>query len=153
MPRVKKTEEPKIEAAPKKEKEKESVIIATGRRKSAVARVFLHSKKGDFIVNGMPINDYFEALSDKSGWLRPFHAVGVSHPDASFSASVIVKGSGMSAQLDAVTLGFSRALLMSNAEFRTILRKQGFLTRDPRNVERKKPYLRKARKKPQFSKR
>jgi small subunit ribosomal protein S9 len=132
---------------------KKGFISGTGRRKTAVARVFLWETKGDFIVNDMKFDEYFPSEIEKIKWEKPFHAIGVSHPEAKFSASIKVEGSGKSSQLDAVVLGISRALSKIDEEFDRSLRKQGFLTRDSRMVERKKPYLRKARKRPQYSKR
>lgn len=139
---------------PKTNKEnKINFISGTGRRKTATARVFLHDEKGEFTVNGMDIETYFPSEVDKIKWVKPFHIIGVSHPKARFSATIKVRGSGKSAQMDAVVHGFSRALASLDAEFAKILSKQGMLTRDPRMVERKKPYLHKARKAPQYSKR
>lgn len=132
---------------------KKDFISGTGRRKTAVASVFLYESKGDFVVNGMPIDNYFKTESEKLEWMRPFHTVGVSHPPSQFSATIRVYGSGTSSQLGAVVHGISRALASMNEEFATNLRKQGLLTRDSRMVERKKPFLRKARKRPQYSKR
>ncbi|HOS88454.1 MAG TPA: 30S ribosomal protein S9 [bacterium] len=134
-------------------KEKNKFFTGTGRRKTAVARVFLYDSKGEFTVNGQKIDDYFAPNIEKSKWEKPFHAIGVSHPEAKYSATIKVSGSGKSSQMDAVVLGISRALSKIDNEFEEILGKQGFLTRDPRMVERKKPFLHKARKKPQYSKR
>jgi small subunit ribosomal protein S9 len=134
-------------------KEKNKFFAGTGRRKTAVARVFLYDSKGEFTVNGQKIDDYFAPNIEKSKWEKPFHAIGVSHPEAKYSATIKVSGSGKSSQMDAVVLGISRALSKIDNEFEEILGKQGFLTRDPRMVERKKPFLHKARKKPQYSKR
>jgi len=132
---------------------KKGFITGTGRRKTAVARVFLWETKGDFIVNNQKLDEYFPAEVDKIKWEKPFHAIGISHPEAKFSASIKTSGSGKSSQLDAIVLGISRALSKIDPEFDKSLRKQGFLTRDSRMVERKKPFLRKARKRPQYSKR
>lgn len=132
---------------------KKGFIAGTGRRKTAIARVFLWETKGDFVVNGIKIDKYFPNEIDKIKWEKPFHAIGVSHPEAKFSASIKASGSGKSSQLDAIVLGISRALSKIDEEYSQSLRKQGLLTRDPRMVERKKPYLRKARKRPQYSKR
>ncbi len=134
-------------------KEKNKFFAGTGRRKTAVARVFLYDSKGEFTVNGQKIDNYFAPNIEKSKWEKPFHAIGVSHPEAKYSATIKVSGSGKSSQMDAVVLGISRALSKIDNEFEEILGKQGFLTRDPRMVERKKPFLHKARKKPQYSKR
>ncbi|EKD99558.1 MAG: 30S ribosomal protein S9 [uncultured bacterium] len=135
------------------EKQKENFITATGRRKTAVARVFFKLEKGDFTINDQNVSTYFSNEIDTLNWLKPFHAVGVSHPSAQYSGTIKVQGSGKSAQMGAVIHAISRALAKTNEEFAKILRKQGLLTRDPRMVERKKYFLRKARKAPQYSKR
>lgn len=125
----------------------------TGRRKTAVATVFLYEGKGEFTINGVNAEQYFSNERDNVKWLRPFHLVGVSHPGSQFNGSIKVYGSGTNSQISAIVHGISRALAELNEEYSKILRKQGLLTRDPRMVERKKPYLRKARKSPQYSKR
>ncbi|MFZ2664519.1 MAG: 30S ribosomal protein S9 [Patescibacteria group bacterium] len=145
--------EPKLETLKKDKPLKKGFISGTGRRKEAKARVFLWEAKGDFTVNGQSVEKYFSGDVEQTKWVRPFHAVGVSHPEAKYSASIKVAGSGKSSQLDAVVLGISKALAKLDAEFDKTLRKQGFLTRDSRMVERKKPFLHKARKRPQYSKR
>jgi len=132
---------------------KKGFISGTGRRKTSVARVFLWETKGDFIINDMNFDEYFTQEVDRIKWEKPFHAIGVSHPEAKYSASIKVSGSGKSSQIDAVVLGISRALSKIDTEFDLALRKQGLLTRDSRMVERKKPFLHKARKRPQYSKR
>ncbi len=132
---------------------KKELITGTGRRKTAVARVFLYQKKGEFTVNDVSISDYFPKEKDQIAWTKPFHLLGFSHPDSNFSASIKVYGSGKSAQVGAVTHGLSRALSKINEEYHTTLAKNGMLTRDSRMVERKKYYLKKARKAPQYSKR
>lgn len=132
---------------------KKGFISGTGRRKTAVARVFLYKEKGDFIVNDKKINDYFPSEIEKIKWLRPFHLLAVSNPESQFSVSIKVYGSSKSSQLGAVVHGLSRALAKVSEENSKILRKQGLLTRDNRMVERKKYFLRKARKAPQYSKR
>jgi small subunit ribosomal protein S9 len=138
---------------PPVQKVRKGFISGTGRRKTAVARVFLYESKGDITVNGMDIDDYFKSKKDKLAWKKPFHLVGVSHPTSRFSASVKVHGSGKPSQLDAVIHGISRALAKLSEENRKVLRREGLLTRDSRVVERKKYWLRKARKAPQYSKR
>ena len=147
------TSEIKEEKSEKAKPLKKGFIAGTGRRKTAVAGVFLWKSKGDFTINGVAVEKYFSGDVDNTKWSRPFHAIGVSHPEAKFSGSIKVSGSGKSSQLDAVVLGISRALSKIDPEFDKILRKQGFLTRDSRMVERKKPFLHKARKRPQYSKR
>jgi len=135
------------------EKVAPNFISGTGRRKTAVAKVFLYEGKGEFIVNGMDIQAYFPSEVDQTKWVKPFHLIGVSHPKARFFCSIKVFGSGKSAQIGAVVHGISRALASISDEYRKVLSKQGMLTRDSRMVERKKPFLHKARKAPQYSKR
>jgi len=132
---------------------KKGLITASGKRKTAIARVFLYKVKGDILVNYMDIDDYFTAEKERLAWRLPFHLVGVSHPGSKFSATIKVEGSGKSSQLGAVVHGISKALASLSEENRKILRKSGLLTRDPRMVERKKYFLLKARKRPQYSKR
>ncbi len=134
-------------------KKKNNLITGTGRRKTAVARVFLNTEKGDFTINGTDVSKYFPTETEKVAWMKPFHTVGVSHPTSQFSGSVLVTGSGKSAQLQAVVHGISRALAEISDDYAKALRRAGLLTRDPRMVERKKYFLRKARKSPQYSKR
>ena len=136
-----------------KPKSKKTLYTGTGRRKTSIARVFLYEDKGEFLVNDMKAEEYFSSDVDKIKWEKPFHAIGISHPEAKYSATIKVSGSGKSSQIDAVVLGISRALSKIDIEFDKILRKQGFMTRDSRMVERKKPFLHKARKRPQYSKR
>lgn len=137
---------------PKTEAQK-NLITATGRRKTAVARVFLYPEKGDIYVNDVNIDEYYDKEIEEVNWKKPFYTVGVSHPQSQFRGTIKVHGSGPSAQLDAIVHGFSRALAEISDEYRTTLSRAGLLTRDSRMVERKKPYLRKARKRPQYSKR
>ncbi len=132
---------------------KPGFITGTGRRKTAVASVFVWDEKGEIMVNNVDIAEYFPTEKEQLKWTRPFHLIGVSHPKAKFNASIKVRGSGKAAQLDAVVHGLSRALSAMNTEYDEVLRKQGLLTRDDRMVERKKPNLHKARKASQYSKR
>ena len=136
-----------------KETKKKELFIGTGRRKTASASVFLEDKKGDFTVNGKDVEQYFPTEKEQTKWLKPFHAVGLSHPKSRFSISARIKGSGKQSQLGALIHGLARALSELSAEYAVMLRKQGLLTRDSRMVERKKPFLHKARKAPQYSKR
>jgi len=127
----------------------------TGRRKTAVARVWLYEKSkrpdlGGLVVNGKPIAEYFPGREAEAKYMRPFQ---VTTTLGKFVASIKVGGGGRSGQLDAVVHGIARALEKFNPEFRPALKKEGLLTRDPREKERKKYYLRKARKRPQYSKR
>ena len=123
----------------------------TGRRKTAVARVRLFPGSGEFVVNGKQIVEYFGArdLFQKE-LVRPLELTGNA---ASFNVLVKVRGGGVSGQVSAVRHGIARALLDLNAELRPTLKKAGLLTRDPRVKERKKPGLKRARKRPQYTKR
>lgn len=137
----------------KKDQVKTRANTATGRRKTATASFFYKEEKGDITVNGVSFEEYFTSTADKINFMKPFFAVGISHPNSQLSGSIKVAGSGKSSQLGAMIHAISRALAKINPEFLKILRKQGLLTRDPRMVERKKYYLKKARKAPQYSKR
>lgn len=134
-------------------KGKENIIFAVGRRKTAVASIFLKKEKGKFLVNDKPINEYFPLEKDQAKWAKPFFVAGLSNPELTYCATIKVAGSGTTGQIDAVALAISKALVQDLPELRSPLRKQGLMTRDSRMVERKKPYLRKARKAPQYSKR
>ena len=128
-------------------------IYAVGRRKTAVASIFLKKEKGKILVNAKPIADYFPTEESRSKWMKPFFAIGISNPELTYSGTIKVVGSGTTGQLGAVIHCLARALCQALPESASVLRKQGLLTRDSRMVERKKPYLRKARKAPQYSKR
>lgn len=122
----------------------------TGRRKAAVARVFLRPGEGKIVVNGKDFQTYFR------GVLRAFHALqGFRETGTAgrYDAVITVTGGGPTGQIDAIKLGVARALLKANPDFRTQLKPRGLLTRDPREVERKKYGMKKARRAPQFSKR
>lgn len=129
-------------------------VAGTGRRKTAVARVFLFDGKGKPTVNGLSIEKYFsDLLGRRDDWRRPFNMLDIKKPEDVYTVSVKVHGSGKSAQMGAMVHGISWALANSNEEYAVVLRKNGMLTRDSRMVERKKYWLRKARKAPQYSKR
>ncbi len=123
----------------------------TGRRKTAVARVRLFPGSGEFVVNGKNITEYFgrRDLFERE-LIRPLELTGNT---ASFNVLVKVRGGGVAGQVGAVRHGIARALLDVNAELRPTLKKAGLLTRDPRMKERKKPGLKRARKRPQYTKR
>jgi small subunit ribosomal protein S9 len=123
----------------------------TGRRKTAVARVRLFPGSGEFVVNGKQITEYF-GMRDmfQKELVRPLELTGNA---ASFNVLVKVRGGGVAGQVGAVRHGIARALLDLNAELRPTLKKAGLLTRDPRVKERKKPGLKRARKRPQYTKR
>jgi small subunit ribosomal protein S9 len=123
----------------------------TARRKTAVARVRLFPGSGEFVVNGKQIAEYFGARDVFEKELhRPLELTGNG---ARFNVLVKVRGGGVAGQVGAVRHGIDRALLDLNAELRPTLKKAGLLTRDPRMKERKKPGLKRARKRPQYTKR
>jgi small subunit ribosomal protein S9 len=121
-----------------------------GRRKSAVARVRLFAGSGGFTVNEKPAAEYFSLPSLISQVTSPLR---VTQNEGRFAVSAKVSGGGPVGQSDAVSLGLARALLVADATFKGALRKAGLLTRDPREKERKKPGLKKARKAKQYTKR
>ncbi len=124
--------------------------LGTGRRKSAVARVFLRPGAGRIRINDQAPEEYFPTESLKAKVRQPLQA---SETDGKFDALVLVHGGGKAGQADAVRLGIARALQKYNLELRPLLKKGGYLTRDPRKHERKKYGKPGARKRFQYSKR
>ena len=122
----------------------------TGRRKTAVARVFLRPGSGDFKVNGRPFEEYFVTESQRSSAKQ---ALVSSESAASFNVIANVSGGGVNGQADAVKLGTARALMLFNSELRKKLKAEGLVSRDARGKERKKYGQKGARKRFQFSKR
>jgi small subunit ribosomal protein S9 len=122
-----------------------------GRRKESTARVRIMSGSGKFIVNDKPGEEYFNRLGDVQAIMAPLQAAGESQTQ--LDITVVVKGGGVTGQTVAVQLGVARALLLMNPDLRSTLRKNGYLTRDPRIKERKKPGLKRARKAPTYTKR
>jgi small subunit ribosomal protein S9 len=122
----------------------------TGRRKSSVARVRIKPGTGKILINKMELNDYFTREQDRKAALAPLRAVGV---EKSFDVFVNVRGGGITGQAGATLLGVARALKGFCEIYAQALRDGGYLTRDPRMVERKKPGQAGARKRFQFSKR
>lgn len=122
----------------------------TGRRKSSKARVFLASGEGNIMVNDRPLDEYFGRETARMIVRQPLELVEMTEK---FNLHVTVKGGGDNGQAGAIRHGITRALIDYDETLRPELRKAGFVTRDARAVERKKVGLRKARKKPQFSKR
>lgn len=122
-----------------------------GRRKESTARVRIMAGSGQFTVNDKPGEAYFTRLGDVQSIMAPLEAAG-EEPNQ-LDITVLVKGGGVTGQTDAVQLGVARALLLMNPDLRGVLRKGGFLTRDPRVKERKKPGLKRARKAPTYTKR
>lgn len=129
-------------------------FYAVGRRKTSVAqvRIFPSNKVGeeDCVVNNRPMIEYFLGTIAQATFLSPFKETGLTDK---FKISVIVRGGGISSQVEAVRLGISRALIKFDETLRPVLKANKFLMRDSRKVERKKPGLKKARRAPQWAKR
>ena len=121
-----------------------------GRRKRAVARVRLYPGEGEMIINGKPVDEYFGRPQDWRNVMAPFV---LTESQNRFNLSVLVKGGGITGQAHAIRHGIARALLRADPDAKAALRRAGFLTRDPREKERKKPGLKRARKAPQYTKR
>ncbi|MCC6219953.1 MAG: 30S ribosomal protein S9 [Deltaproteobacteria bacterium] len=129
-------------------------ICATGRRKTSAARVYISPAKdseGAITVNKLPYEDYFPSSIMQMVIKQPIALTEES--SGKYDIRVTVRGGGISSQAGAVLHGISRALVQADPTLRSVLKKGGFLTRDDRAVERKKPGRHKARKRPQFSKR
>jgi small subunit ribosomal protein S9 len=129
---------------------KGSSYSATGKRKRAIARVTIQPGKGEYVVNGRTMEDMFPRITLQRDIRQPLEAVGY---EDKIDVIASIHGGGVSAQADALRHGISRALVKADPNLRGELKRRGFLTRDPRVVERKKAGLKKARKRPQFSKR
>ena len=125
-------------------------INTLGRRKTAVARVFLNKGKGKITVNGKELKEYFPSALLQFKVNQPLNALGLVEK---YDVKINVQGGGINGQAEAIRLGIARALVELDPESKPKLRKEGFVTRDPRMVERKKPGQKKARKRFQFSKR
>ncbi|MBM4261345.1 MAG: 30S ribosomal protein S9 [Deltaproteobacteria bacterium] len=128
----------------------EKISNATGRRKTSVARVFLARGKGVIKINNRSLEEYFGRETARMIVLQPFD---VTQTKGNFDIDVNVTGGGISGQAGAIRHGITRALIDFNPDLRPPLKKAGFVTRDPRAVERKKYGRHKARKRPQYSKR
>ena len=122
----------------------------TGRRKSSVARVFIKAGKGSFVVNGKPLDEYF---ARETGRMMVRQPLNLTNHLATFDIMVNVQGGGETGQAGAVRHGLTRALVDYDETLKPVLSKAGLVTRDAREVERKKVGLHKARKRKQFSKR
>ncbi|MBQ6538738.1 MAG: 30S ribosomal protein S9 [Bacilli bacterium] len=141
-----------------KAKEEKKVYAGTGHRKSSIARVKLIPGKGKIVVNGRDVDDYF---TNKILIMDLCQPLDVTNTREVFDVVADVKGGGLTGQAGAIRLGITRALLDydsttpadSENSYRKVLKNNGFITRDPRKKERKKPGLKKARRAPQFSKR
>jgi small subunit ribosomal protein S9 len=122
-----------------------------GRRKESTARVRVMSGSGKFVVNDKPAEVYFPRLGDIEAILAPVQVSGENREQ--LDITIVVRGGGVSGQTSAVQLGVARALIKMNPDYQPVLRKGGFLTRDARIKERKKPGLKRARKAPTYTKR
>ncbi|MGJ7457149.1 30S ribosomal protein S9 [Halomonas sp. MA07-2] len=122
----------------------------TGRRKTSTARVFLKPGSGKITVNSLELDQYFGRVTGRMVVRQPLELTDTL---SQFDVFVTVKGGGGSSQAGAIRHGITRALMVYNEDFRGQLREAGYVTRDARQVERKKVGLRKARRRPQFSKR
>lgn len=126
------------------------VINTLGRRKTAVARVYMTKGKGNVTVNKKDYKVVFPIDVLQAKIVQPFQLTDTVNQ---FDVTINVAGGGINGQVEAIRLGISRALVKENEEYKTLLKEEGLMTRDPRMVERKKPGQPKARKKFQFSKR
>ena len=125
-------------------------VESIGRRKTSTARVRLYPGNGEIVVNDKTMPDYFGRSLDRMILMQPLRLTGT---EGSYNISIHVSGGGESGQASAARHGISRALVATDENLRTVLKSAGFLTRDPRAVERKKYGLKKARKASQYSKR
>ena len=131
-------------------KKETTVYLGTGRRKKSIARVRLMEGKGNITINGKTLDEYFGTEILKVIVNQPFN---VTNTVGKYDVICKVEGGGFTGQAGAIRHGIARALNEANPEYRSVLKSNGFLTRDPRMKERKKYGLKKARKAPQFSKR
>lgn len=148
---VKNKEEKKAQSSKKSD---EKYFYAVGRRKRSVAQVRLYpydkATESDIVINEKKMRDYFPVLSLQNNLMGPLRESGML---GKFKVSVVVKGGGSTGQVEACRLGITRALVEFDEGLKGVLKAHGFMTRDARKVERKKPGLKKARRAPQFSKR
>jgi small subunit ribosomal protein S9 len=124
--------------------------LSTGRRKESIARVRLAPGDGSFTINGRGIEDYFPTRVHRMVAVAPLRLVG---RERDYDVIATIRGGGVAGQAGAVKLGVARALIVADPELRAQLKAEGYLTRDPREKERRKYGLKKARKAPQYSKR
>jgi len=125
-------------------------INTSGRRKNAIARIYLTSGNGTFSINNKSLEEYFPLLEQQYKVHQPFEVCGVK---GNYDVKAVLSGGGITGQVEAMRLAIAKALVQENEEFKPQLKAEGLLTRDSRMVERKKPGQKKARKKFQFSKR
>ena len=122
-----------------------------GRRKAATARARLYKGKGEITINGKPAREYLSG--DKSKLAEITDPLALTQKQKDYDITIVVKGGGLAGQVDAIKLAISKAITLEASDLRPVLKKAGFIKRDPREKERKKYGLRSARKKEQFSKR
>ncbi len=130
--------------------EQQNVFYATGKRKMAVARTWLKPGKGEIIINNKPVEEFFPVDAARQMLMQPFE---LTNTLGEYDIKVNVRGGGIMGQAGAVRHGITKALFQSNPDFRQLLKKAGFVKRDPRTKERKKYGQRGARARFQFSKR
>ena len=130
--------------------EKINYVHGTGRRKTSVAQVRLTPGEGAIIINGVPYEQLYPRIDHRQAIMKPFVIAGVV---GQYNATVKVDGGGISGQAGAIAHGIARALVATDESFKSALRQGGLLTRDPREKERKKPGLKRARKAKQYTKR
>ncbi len=141
----------KVHDTSKKPASKTPYVFAIGRRKSALAKVKLQLEgKGEITVNNRTFIDYFPTLSLQKIVIEPLELLGLIKQ---YDIVVATSGGGVNAQANAICLAISRALVINDPEVKTVLKKQGLMTRDSRKKERKKPGLKRARRAPQWQKR
>jgi small subunit ribosomal protein S9 len=125
-------------------------LYGVGRRKTSAAQVRVYGNgNGAVVINGRPLEEYFTRPRDQQAVTGPLEVAG----PAGYNVTAVVTGGGITGQAGAVMQGLARALVLANPDLRSALRREGFLTRDPREKERKKPGLKRARKAPQYTKR
>lgn len=127
--------DPQEEKSPNQNQKSKSYFHAHGRRKEAVARIMLYKGKGENLVNNKPLSEYFPLQTAQIIWEKPFK---LTQSEGQYYATIKVSGSGKESQFDAIIQGLSKALTLANPEYRSVLKKAGLLTRDPRVKERRK---------------
>ena len=130
--------------------EQENTYYATGRRKTAIARTWIKPGSGEIVINNRPVEQYFPIETIRTDMIQPFK---ITNTFGSFDVKATVVGGGIAGQADAVRHGITRALVSVNPDFRLVLKRAGFIKRDPRVKERKKYGQKGARARFQFSKR
>ncbi len=130
--------------------EQENTYYATGRRKTAIARTWIKPGSGEIVINNRPVEEYFPIETIRTDLIQPFK---ITNTSGSYDVKATVVGGGIAGQADAVRHGITRALVIINPDFRLVLKRAGFIKRDPRVKERKKYGQKGARARFQFSKR